>query len=210
MPQRSEVFLPTRLHREPKGLFADPFPPGMSPRPLSEPPAPATTPGQGSTTGIFKVYPTILTVLFFCLLTATPAWSVPVTVTPVSLADFDVLLTQTEQCVVVAMASWCGPCKTELPYLVRLYREYKKDGLVLFGLSLDFAGAQAMQPVVNKYGVDFPVYWAGEAAVGHYGLNPIPMLVFFRNGRVIDRVQGVHDEEELRAILSGFLKRNDP
>jgi thioredoxin-like negative regulator of GroEL len=36
------------------------------------------------------------------------------------------------------------------------------------------------------------------------------MLVFFRNGRVIDRVQGVHDEEELRAILSGFLKRNDP
>ncbi|MFZ5811179.1 MAG: TlpA family protein disulfide reductase [Thermodesulfobacteriota bacterium] len=149
-------------------------------------------------------------VLIFCLLAATPVWSIPVTVTPVSLADFDVLLAQTEQCVVVAMASWCGPCKTELPYLVSLYRDFKKNGLVLFGLSLDFAGAQAMQPVVNKYGVDFPVYWAGEAAVGHYGLNPIPMLVFFRNGRIVDRVRGVHDEEELRAILSDFLERKKP
>ncbi len=182
----------------------------MSSRPLVEPPAPVSSPGHGSPTGLFRVCLKILPVLFFCLLAATPAWSVPVTVTPVSLADFDVLLAQTEHCVVVAMASWCGPCKTELPYLVRLYREFKKHGLVLFGLSLDFAGAQAMQPVVNKYGVDFPVYWAGEAAVGHYGLNPIPMLVFFRNGRVVDHVQGVHDEEELRTILSDFLERKRP
>ncbi len=182
----------------------------MPARHLFEPPVPVPFSGQGSATGLFKVRTKILAALFFYLLAATPAWSVPVTVTPVSLADFDVLLAQTEQCVVVGMASWCGPCKTELPYLVTLYHELKKHGLVLFGLSLDFAGAQAMQPVVNKYGVDFPVYWAGEAAVGHYGLNPIPMLIFFRNGRVVNRIQGVHDEEELRTIMSDFLERKKP
>lgn len=150
-----------------------------------------------------------LLAMLLCLAAALSS-AAPVTVTPISLEDFDGLLARADRCVVVAMAAWCGPCKTELPHLARLYREFRDKGLVLFGLSLDYGGVQAMQPVVNRFGVEFPVYWVGEAGVTRYGLNPIPMLVFLEHGRIVERVSGAHDEEELRMIFERFLERNTP
>ncbi|KUG28201.1 thioredoxin family protein [hydrocarbon metagenome] len=129
----------------------------------------------------------------------------PSIVTPVTLSDLDTLIAQTDRGVLVAMASWCGPCKAELPHLVKLHRHYQGKGLALYGVSVDFAGASAMQPMVNKFGVEFPVYWVGEPGVEHYGLNPIPMLVFIQNGQVVDRLQGAHNEEELQALFDTFL-----
>jgi thiol-disulfide isomerase/thioredoxin len=148
--------------------------------------------------------------LFFLAFAPAATAGPPSTVTPVSLADFDTLVAQTQRGIVVAMASWCGPCKMELPHLAKLYREYRDKGLVLYGLSVDFAGAQAMQPLVNRFGVEFPVFWAGEAAVARYGLNPIPMLVFIQDGRTTARLQGAHTEEELRSLFEDFLAHRAP
>jgi len=134
----------------------------------------------------------------------------PSIVTPVPLRDLDTLIAKTDRGVLVGMASWCGPCKAELPHLVKLHKHYHGQGLALYGVSVDFAGAQAMQPMVNRFGVEFPVYWVGEPGVEHYGLNPIPMLVFIQNGRVVDRLQGAHSEEELRTIFDHFLTPREP
>ncbi|NDY55344.1 TlpA family protein disulfide reductase [Desulfovibrio sulfodismutans] len=150
--------------------------------------------------------------LAWAILVAAPPASAgpPSIVTPVPLRDLDTLIAQTERGVLVAMASWCGPCKAELPHLVKLHKHYHGQGLALYGVSVDFAGAQAMQPMVNRFGVEFPVYWVGEAGVERYGLNPIPMLVFIQNGRVVDRLQGAHSEEELRTIFDNFLTPREP
>ncbi|MEF3698373.1 TlpA family protein disulfide reductase [Desulfolutivibrio sp.] len=134
----------------------------------------------------------------------------PSTVTAVPLRDLDTLIAQTDRGVLVAMASWCGPCKAELPHLVKLHKHYHGQGLALYGVSVDFAGAQAMQPMVNRFGVEFPVYWVGEAGVEHYGFNPIPMLVFIQNGQVVYRLQGAHSEEELRTLFDHFLAPRAP
>ncbi len=170
-------------------------------------------PGRSASASLWAVAAGVFVRGLVCavLACALPAHAGPPSiVTPVTTSDLDTLIAQTERGVLVAMASWCGPCKAELPHLVRLHKHYHGKGMTMYGVSVDFAGAQAMQPMVNKFGVEFPVFWVGEVGVGHYGLNPIPMLVFIQNGRVVDRVQGAHTEEELQALFENFLAPREP
>jgi thiol-disulfide isomerase/thioredoxin len=109
------------------------------------------------------------------------------------------------KCLIVAMASWCGPCRKELPYLDRLHHEYKDEGLRLVGISLDFGGPEAMQPIVDEYGVDFPVYWAGEQPMRTYNLTAVPTLFVIKEGQVVKRIQGASSEEELERIVRQLL-----
>ena len=74
------------------------------------------------------------------------------------------------------MAAWCGPCKEELPLLNKLYVKYKKEGLEITGIALDLEGPSAMQPIVDRLKIDFPIYWVGEKAVNHYEIDALPMI----------------------------------
>ena len=132
------------------------------------------------------------------------------TTNPVRRIDMDgleSLLAETDNafCLLAVMASWCKPCKEELPTLVGLGRKYKSLGLSTIGLSLDYAGPAAMQPVIDALNVDFPVYWAGERPMKVYNITAIPALLFFRNGRVVESVVGKNPtefiEEKIRALL---------
>ncbi|MBU1571318.1 MAG: TlpA family protein disulfide reductase, partial [Proteobacteria bacterium] len=89
---------------------------------------------------------------------------------------------------VVAMASWCGPCREELPFLVRLHNKYKDKGLKIIGISLDVGGPEAMQKIADRIKVNFPIYWAGEEAADKYGIYAIPMLYLIKNGKVIHKI----------------------
>lgn len=102
-------------------------------------------------------------------------------------------------------ASWCGPCKEELPILIRLNRKYRDQGLRIIGLSVDYGGAEAMQPIIDQYHVDFPVYWAGEAAIEAFGISGIPLLIFFRDGTAAERIMGKQPENVLEEKLAAFL-----
>ena len=71
-----------------------------------------------------------------------------VKVQPIDEAALDSLIgNQNNTLVVTFMAAWCGPCIEELPALNKLYRKYRAQGLKLIGISIDLAGAAAMQPV---------------------------------------------------------------
>jgi thiol-disulfide isomerase/thioredoxin len=107
---------------------------------------------------------------------------------------------------VVAMASWCGPCRDELPFLVRLHSKYKDKGLKIIGISLDTGGPEAMQKVADKAKVNFPIYWAGEEAAERYGIYAIPMLYLIKNGKIIDKAPGQQSEDELERKINGLLK----
>ena len=108
--------------------------------------------------------------------------------------------------VLITMAAWCAPCKKELPVVNKLYAEFKDRGLDIVGISLDAEGPQAMQPLVDKFDVAFPVYWAGEAAVFKYEIFKIPMLLFAKDGKVVERLYGNQAESSLRKIFEAFLK----
>ena len=104
------------------------------------------------------------------------------------------------------MAAWCGPCVDELPALNNLYQKYKNQGIELIGISIDLGGPSAMQPIVSKLKINFPVYWYGETAVTKFNLNAIPMVIFIRQGKIVERLPGKRTEKFLDKKIRELLK----
>ncbi len=128
----------------------------------------------------------------------------------ITVQAFKELVSDKKACVLLAVtASWCGPCKEELPMLVRLNRKYRDKGLRVVALSVDYAGPEAMQPIIDQQHVDFPVYWAGEAAIEAFGITGIPLLIFFRDGTASERIMGKQPENVLEERLAAFLGMNN-
>ena len=131
-----------------------------------------------------------------------------VTIKPIEEAGLDELINQSNGALIVSfMAAWCGPCIDELPALNNLYRKYSDQGLKVIGISIDLEGAVAMQPIISKMKIDFPVYWFGEKAIHKFNLTRIPLLLFIKQGKEIERVPGRRPEKYLDSKVQTLLER---
>jgi peroxiredoxin len=71
-------------------------------------------------------------------------------------------------------ATWCVPCREEMPALERLYRRYRDQGLVVLALSVRESAGE-VGAFVQEFGLSFPVLLDGEAeAASRFGVRPIP------------------------------------
>jgi len=140
------------------------------------------------------------TVLALMLLLNTPALAAEgkIVVEKMDKAGLDRLMQDpNNQSMIVAMAAWCGPCRKELPTLVKLFDKYKDQGLKMVGISLDANGPQAMQPILDKLHVNFPVYWVGVDMAREYDIYAIPMIFFIKNGQVVEKLPGKRSHKDL-------------
>jgi peroxiredoxin len=82
-------------------------------------------------------------------------------------------------------ATWCGPCKQEMPHLNRLYDKYRSSGFVLLGVNVDEDMRQA-SGTAAKFGLHFPVLLdADKSVVKLYDLQSMPATVLIdRDGKV--------------------------
>ncbi|MCR5679925.1 MAG: TlpA family protein disulfide reductase [Prevotella sp.] len=86
-------------------------------------------------------------------------------------------------------ASWCGPCRREMPNVVTNYSKYHKKGFEIIGISFDQKAA-AWKDAVKQMGMKWPQLsdlggW-GSAAVEVYGVYSIPSNILFdKKGRVV-------------------------
>ena len=98
-------------------------------------------------------------------------------------------------------ATWCGPCRQEMPQLDRLYQKYKASGFVLMGVNVDDDARKAAD-VAGKLGVSFPVLLDTDKAVSKlYDLSTMPSTVIIdRDGKV----RYVH-----RGYLTGYEDNYD-
>ena len=99
-------------------------------------------------------------------------------------------------------ATWCGPCRRELPTIVKLHKELTAQGLSVVAVNVgEDAGTVKQFLASNKY--ELPVWLdPNHEAASAYGAQGIPTLVVIdRNGTVIDHKVGLHDEAALRAML---------
>lgn len=82
-------------------------------------------------------------------------------------------------------ATWCGPCRQELPLLNRIHEQYRKAGFTLLGVNVDDSAANA-QDMARKLGVTFPVLFdAGKRISRLYDVDAMPSTVLIdRDGKV--------------------------
>jgi thiol-disulfide isomerase/thioredoxin len=132
--------------------------------------------------------------------------SAGVTVEKISEPALDELINaRNNKIVVTFMAAWCGPCIDELPTLNKVYKRLKAQGLKLIGISIDLEGPRAMQPIIDKLQVSFPVYWYGESAVQKFSLFVIPMIIFVKDGQIVGKLPGRRSGKELDKKIRKFL-----
>jgi thioredoxin-like negative regulator of GroEL len=129
-----------------------------------------------------------------------------ITIQKISESELDELIkADNNKILITFMAAWCGPCIDELPVLKKLYQTYKTQGLKLIGISIDLEGPRAMQPIVDKLKISFPVYWYGESAVQKFSIFAIPMIFLVKDGQIIEKLPGRRPEKELNKKIRGFL-----
>jgi thiol-disulfide isomerase/thioredoxin len=82
-------------------------------------------------------------------------------------------------------ATWCGPCRQEMPHLNRLYEKYRASGFVLLGVNVDDDTRNAAE-LANKLGLKFPVLLDTDKGVSKlYDLSTMPSTVLIdRDGKV--------------------------
>jgi peroxiredoxin len=105
-------------------------------------------------------------------------------------------------------ATWCGPCRQEMPHLNRLYEKYHAAGFQLLGVNVDDDAAKAAD-LAGKLGVKFPVLFDTDKRVTRtYDMSAMPATVLIdRDGRVRHLHRGWREgveqtyEQQVRALL---------
>jgi len=104
-------------------------------------------------------------------------------------------------------ATYCGPCKIEMPWLVELQTKYGPEGLQIIGVSMDDEDEKAVDAFARKMGVNYPVLMGTEHVADLYGgIDGLPMSFFVdREGKIVDRVLGLEDESLIEASIKKSL-----
>jgi len=105
-------------------------------------------------------------------------------------------------------ATWCGPCRIELPRLARLHDKYRSSGFLLLGVNID-DDPNAAKALAGKLGLTFPVLLdSKKEVVGAYDLSAMPATVLIdRDGRVRHLHRGYKEgvetlyEQQVRQLL---------
>lgn len=105
-------------------------------------------------------------------------------------------------------ATWCGPCKLEMPALQSLHEDKADDGVVVLGLSTDAGGVQHIREFLTERGITYPVGRASRAHRSAFGgIRGIPTtFVIDRQGVVQHRVVGYFAPPAMRAAVNRLLE----
>jgi peroxiredoxin len=134
---------------------------------------------------------------------AAPAWSLKDTKgKTISLSDF-----KGKVVIVDFWATWCPPCRAEIPNFIALQDKYGKQGLVIVGISVDQGGAPVVANFAEKNKVNYTLVLADDKVADQYGATEgIPTtFVIDRKGNIVAKHLGETDsdtfEKEIKSAL---------
>jgi peroxiredoxin len=104
-------------------------------------------------------------------------------------------------------ATWCAPCRAEIPAFVRLREQYHDRGLEIIGVSLDEESGDAVSDFARQFHISYPVAIAALDDVEAYGpINQIPTtLIVDRQGRIDSRHLGMMSFDEIESAIKPLL-----
>jgi thiol-disulfide isomerase/thioredoxin len=108
-------------------------------------------------------------------------------------------------------ATWCPPCRKEIPELNEIYQRYRPEGLIVLGVSMDEVqgeGRKVVPPFVEEFKVAYPIAIGDEALVDKLELSSLPTAMFFtRDGRLFSRIEGAGPKGELAKTAAELVKK---
>ena len=153
-----------------------------------------------------------------------PAASAPTTPTEaptVAIQDLDgkeVTLQQYKGQVVLVnfWATWCEPCKVEIPWMIEFQQKYSPRGFTILGVSMDEDGKKAIQPFLDKERFDvggqklamsYPILLGNDAIAGKFGgiLGLPTTMLFNRDGKKVRTIVGLVNHDDLTKAIEGLL-----
>ncbi len=103
-------------------------------------------------------------------------------------------------------ATWCGPCKMEIPHLIELQDKYRDRGLVVVGITMDDNAEEAVPKYAAEVGMNYANVKGTDALKTEYGIIGLPTIVIFdRNGNKVFNRPGYVEKAELEAQLQPLL-----
>src|SRR5271169_5138525 len=107
-------------------------------------------------------------------------------------------------------ATWCPPCKIEMPWFVDMQKEYGKDGLVVLGVAMDDTESAKIAEFTHELGVNYPVLLGTEKVSDDYGdVRSLPTTFYIdRNGMIVDKVVGLLGRDEVESDVKKALSSN--
>jgi peroxiredoxin len=105
-------------------------------------------------------------------------------------------------------ATWCGPCKLEIPHFVELQAKYRDKGVAFLGLSVDDP-VDKLKPFAAQYKINYPILvgLGQEAVQESFGeMVGIPVtFIIDRQGNVCRQHQGLATKEQFERVIQGLL-----
>ena len=109
-------------------------------------------------------------------------------------------------------ATWCVPCRVEMPSFEKLYRRYRSEGVAVLAVTLDKNSKQKVESFVDEHRISFPILLDEEGEVERlYPSMTIPFTyVIDREGRVVARVDGAKNwgSKETFEAIEYLLKKS--
>jgi thiol-disulfide isomerase/thioredoxin len=107
-------------------------------------------------------------------------------------------------------ATWCGPCKIEMPWFEQMQKQYGSQGLEVIGIAMDDASKKDIAEFASNLGIDYPILLGKESVGEAYGGVQFLPATFYvgRDGKVVDKVFGLKGRSEIEDNIKRALGRS--
>jgi cytochrome c biogenesis protein CcmG/thiol:disulfide interchange protein DsbE len=106
-------------------------------------------------------------------------------------------------------ATWCAPCRQEIPDFLRLYDHFKEKGFEIVGIGVDMEGEAALRPFSEKFRISYPIVVGTREVVLDYGdITGVPTSFFVdRQGHIAERFIGQRPYSILERNVTELLEK---